>query len=89
MNSNLGLLRKKYINTNARKLTEAALFSLITTTVFFWIPATVPTCEPRIDITVDEDVTVQYDCKSDEYSPLASMLMNTEGDAIRTIITQY
>ena len=53
VNSNLGILRKKYINTNAKKLAEAAFFSIVTTTVFFWIPATVPTCKPLSDLTTD------------------------------------
>lgn len=41
VNSNLALLRKKYINANWKKLTEAVLFSLMTTTSFYWIPASV------------------------------------------------
>ena len=37
----------------------------------------------------DSDIVVQYQCKEGEYSPLATMFMNTEGDAIRSIISGF
>lgn len=42
VNSNLGILRKKYIKENWLKVVEAALFSIMTTTCFYFIPAAVP-----------------------------------------------
>lgn len=38
VNSNLGLIRKKHINANWKKLLEACLFSLATTSSFYFFP---------------------------------------------------
>jgi len=38
VNSNLGLLRKKYVNASWKKVLEACLFSLMTTSCFYWFP---------------------------------------------------
>ena len=38
VNSNLGLIRKKYVNANWKKLVETCLFSLATTSCFFFFP---------------------------------------------------
>lgn len=37
--SNLGVLRKKYVNTNLKKVIEVLIFSLATSSVFFWLSA--------------------------------------------------
>ena len=90
VNSNLGLLRKKYINANWKKLCEAALFSFMTTSCFFWSAKLFNDCES--DSTIDAsnmDTIVQYNCAEGSYSPLATMFMNTEGDAIRSIISGF
>ena len=90
VNSNLGLVRKKYINTPTKKVAEAMLFSFMTTTSFFWLPSIFSECLPTTDVKDDRDLLVQYDCKSDkQYNQLATMFFNTEGDAIRTIINGF
>jgi hypothetical protein len=33
------ILRKKYVNTNLKKVIEVLLFSLATSTAFFWLSA--------------------------------------------------
>ena len=38
VNSNLSIIRKKKITKPWQKLTEAVLFSFLTTTVFYWFP---------------------------------------------------
>jgi len=40
-------------------------------------------------ITVDDDLIVQYNCAENELNPLASLFMNTEGSAIRMIISGF
>ena len=45
VNSNLGLIRKKIINTNWKKLTEACAFSVMTTTCFYWSAKMFNDCE--------------------------------------------
>ena len=44
VNSNLGLIRKKYVNTNWKKLLETCLFSIATTTSFYYLPALFMDC---------------------------------------------
>jgi hypothetical protein len=38
VNSNLGLIRKKLITNPVMKVLEAVVFSVLTTTIFFWLP---------------------------------------------------
>ena len=96
VNSNLGLLRKKYITANWMKIAEAAFFSFITTTTFYWMPLSTNDCKSvstggtgNMPLGSNEDIAVQYDCKEGYYSPLATMFFNTEGDAIRSIISGF
>ena len=91
INSNLGLLRKKYINSTWKKLLEAFLFSFGTTTCFFWFPFVFHDCYSTASITdpANEEIIVQYDCPNGEYSAMATMFMNTEGSAIRSIISGF
>ena len=81
INSNLGLIRKKYVNTTAKKLIETCLFSLATTTCFYYIPLIFDDCNLASTITFDdfEKSLVQYNCPEGYYDPLATMSMNTEG----------
>ena len=91
VNSNMGLLRKKYINANWKKLAEAAFFSFATTSVFYWLPSLVDDCTDATLVTLSEngDLIVSYSCPKGYYSPMGTMLMNTEGDAIRSIISGF
>ena len=89
VNSNLGILRKKYITKDWQKILEAAFFSIATTTTFYWMPSLIRDCEPKSEASSDEDIIVQYDCNSNYYNPLATNFFNTEGDAIRSIISGF
>lgn len=44
VNSNLAIYRKKYITKSWQKLCEAAFFSIVTTSCFYWIPLLVQDC---------------------------------------------
>ena len=44
VNSNLGLIRKKYVNTTWKKLLETCFFSLGTTSCFYFLPILFPDC---------------------------------------------
>ena len=47
-------------------------------------------CTPSSGVTDgNSDLLVQYNCPDGEYEPLATMFMNTEGDAIRSIISGF
>ena len=90
VNSNLGIIRKKIVTSNWMKITEACLFSLMTTSVFYWMPQLFPICDPSSTVnSTNDDLIVNYDCPAGQYSPLATMFFNTEGDAIRSIISGF
>ena len=93
VNTYLGLFRKHYITKPWMKIVEAVLFSTVTTTCFYWSPWFANDCTSLADIRTNNpanlDLVVNYDCPTDEYSPLATMFFNTEGDAIRTIISRF
>lgn len=89
VNSNLGLVRKKLINTNWKKILETCAFSFMTTTCFYWSAKLFNDCELKSSASNSSDILVQYNCPADYYSPLATMFMNTEGDAIRSIIKGF
>ena len=75
------------------KILESVLFSVVTTTFFYWSPFFADDCISLDDIRTNNprnlDYVVNYDCPDNEYSPLATMFFNTEGDAIRTIISRF
>ena len=90
INSNLGLIRKKYITSNPAKICEAVLFSVMTTTTFYWLPAAVNDCYSDATVSAStQNLIAQYNCKDGYYSPLATMFLNTEGDAIRSLISGF
>jgi hypothetical protein len=64
----------------------------MTTTTFFWIPNVINAPCNLISGVSDadnSDIIVVYDCPSGYFSPMATMFMNTEGDAIRSIISGF
>ena len=61
----------------------------MTTSCFFWSACIFNDCESAASATNAGDILVQYNCAEGEYSPLATMFMNTEGDAIRSIISGF
>ena len=63
VNSNLGLVRKKLVTANWMKLLEACLFSVMTTTCFFWSAAFFDNqCYSASDAKNASDILVQYTC---------------------------
>ena len=92
VNTYLGLFRKAYIKQPWLKVIEAICFSIATTTFFYWSPYFANDC---IDLkkspvaTDNKDLIVNYDCPEDHYSPLATLFFNTEGAAIRSIISRF
>jgi len=62
INSNMGLIRKKWITSSWLKVTEAVIFSIMTTTTFYWLPAMVNKCSDESVLTVNTDLIVEYDC---------------------------
>ena len=65
INSNMGIIRKKWITTNWLKIIEAIIFSILTTTTFYWLPAVVAHCADDAALTDNDELVVRYDCPYD------------------------
>ena len=48
----MGILRKRYVNTNVKKVLEVAAFALATSTCFFLVALASPTC---VDLPTKEN----------------------------------
>ena len=66
-------------------------FSLLSTTVFFWFPYYFHTeCVSKEDVsTINKDLMVTYNCPEGKYSSFATMFFNSEGDALRSILSNF
>jgi H+/Cl- antiporter ClcA len=90
VNNWMGFFRKYYITKTWMRPIETGIFSLVITTVFFWTPYVFSRCEVNTlpqDGNDYTDLFVSYTCPKGMYNPIASLLFNTEGDAIKTIIS--
>jgi chloride channel 7 len=85
VNSRLGILRKKYIDTKVKKICETMLFSFITASLFFWISASAPTCLVN-DTEGGFDEYYRFNCPEGTYNPTATLFFNTEGGTIRALM---
>ena len=84
VNTRMGILRKKYVNSNFKKCFETCCFAFATSMTFYLVAANASNCQVK-----DTESTREYyagPCKEDEYSPIASLLFNTEGGTIRAIM---
>ena len=90
INTNINKKRKTTITKNWQKILEVVLFSLATSTAFYWMPYAYGECKPKTDISnSNQDLLVRYDCGEGQYSPIATMFENEEVGAIRTIMSGY
>ena len=86
------------------RVLEAVFFALITTTAFYWLPHIVQECRPvcpKNEIYDPADphrcvdskyghLLVRGQCSKEEgYSMMASLLYNTEADAIKAIMSGW
>lgn len=49
VNTQLGIWRKKYVNTNIKKILETCLFAFATATTFYLVAANAPNCQLEDD----------------------------------------
>lgn len=63
VNTYLGYARKRFIKTPIAKVIEVCVFSFLTTSAFFWVPA-IFSCYEKSDDFPDstEELLVSYDC---------------------------
>ena len=97
----LGAMRKKYVNTTPKKIFETAIFAAVTMSVCCFLVANVSSCEvlqPVPEYELDDKATQdriftsnKWNCqigdKGDEdlYNPLATLFFSTEKDQIHTL----
>lgn len=91
INFNVNDYRKKYLTQKWMKPLETCFMCILTTTLFYWVPA-IRSCKPfltRDSQPVDEVLFKKVWCTEEKtYSPLASLLWNTEGAVIRTLMNE-
>ena len=81
------MLRKRYINKNWKKIAEAVFFAFLSASVFFGVVcARQNNCRVSTKELSEEDSQVRFRCKEGEFNPLATLLFNTEGGTIRTLL---
>jgi len=88
--SNLMVFRKKYVNTNFKKIVEVLFLSLATSSAFYWLSAysaTIPTNCRTINGDVDVE-TFAFTCPPDTYNSQATQFFNTESGVIKALMNQ-
>lgn len=83
--SRLGVLRKKFINTNTKKILEVMFFSFITSSLFYWLSALDSTCQAE---GVVFDSYYGFTCPQGLYNCQATLFFNTEGAQIRALMNK-
>lgn len=84
VNINLSMLRKRYINTNAKKITEALVFAFVSASLFFGVVvARHSNCRVSNKLEEEETHEFRFRCPEGSYNPLATLIFNTEGGTIR------
>jgi len=84
VNVNLGILRKKYIDKNWKKIAEALFFAFMSTSIFFGVVLLRGNdCVSNEDTPGDVEKKMRFRCPENNFNPLATLLFNTEGGTIR------
>jgi len=84
VNVNVNIKRKKYINTNIKKIIECCIFAFVTASCFYMVVALrSSSCKPLDVDKVDNEELFEFTCPEGSYNPLATLIFNTEGGTIR------
>ena len=90
INCKICVWRKKYITRKWIKPLEASFFVLLTVAVFFWLPSLYRVCRDQNDVAAtNKKLMVTYDCEEGKYNPFASLFFNSEGDALKSILSSF
>ena len=74
----LGTYRKKYVNTNIRKVIECVVFALVTSSCFYAVVA-LRENQCREDASIEQaEYKVRWTCPTGQYNPLATLVFNSE-----------
>jgi len=100
VNTRMGRLRKRFVNTKLKKIIETGLYAGLTISIAFWCTAGLNVCKenPKTYTAenlalhkVEEEVKTQntWICpdKENTYSPIATLFFNTEKGVIRSLFT--
>lgn len=88
VNYNVNKLRKLHLRTKWHKVIEVIVLVVTTSTFIYYAPMLL-----RGDCLTEEDKQIeasfiQYKCEKGEYNPLATLLLNTEGTAIKALLNK-
>lgn len=87
--SNMGVLRKKLITTNSKKIAETLFFSIATTSTFFWLSAySASNSENCVPVLNDDVEYFSFTCPAGTYNAQATLFFNTESGVIRALMNQ-
>jgi chloride channel 7 len=83
VNVNVNVVRARVSNTPVKKILECMLFAFVTATCFYLVVALrASNCKP-VGEEVSAEELFEFTCPEGEYSPLATLIFNTEGGTIR------
>jgi len=92
MNVEINVLRRVYLNKPWKKVLETACITAITALMLFYAPLITATDCEHVDNIKHADVDsefIQYTCKDEnEYNPLATLLLNPEGNTIKALMNK-
>jgi chloride channel 7 len=78
----LGVYRKKYINTNGRKIIETLVFAAVTSASFYTLVLiSNNNCSDQTQ-TINQEAEIQWSCPEGFYNPIATIVFNTESGAM-------
>lgn len=84
VNVNINIVRKRLVNTNGKKIFEACAFAFVTASMFYMVVALRKlNCKPDPANDIAAEELFRFQCSDGYYSPLATLIFNTEGGTIR------
>lgn len=91
MNVEINVLRRVYLNKPWKRVLETACITALTAIMIFYAPLITATdCEKEDNLSqaeVDSEF-IQYTCDEHEYNPLATLLLNPEGNTIKALMNK-
>ena len=87
MNTYCGMFRREHMSSSSLKMVEVTILALATTSFAYWLPYWVQ-AECYQGVSGDKTI-VQYNCPKNQFNPLATLTMNSEGLIIRNIVSGF
>lgn len=88
VNYNVNKLRKIHLNTKLRKAGETCVLVFLTATIIYLAPAMLSDkCMVLEEIEIEANY-IHYTCPKEFYNPLATFLLNPEGNVIKAFMNQ-